>query len=197
MIDAGRFLTAPSASCAQLLEKAGLPHAADMQRGWDHGVFVPMMLLFPAADIPVVQVSLTSDQDAATQLAIGAALRPLRDEGVLIVGSGVSFHNFAYLFARGKARETGVRHSLAFDKWLSSTMTDSAIPAASRLTQLAQWTAAPSAREAHPAGAAEHLLPALVVAAAAEGVAGTKVGLTAEAGAEIASDFAISQFEFR
>ena len=157
-----------------------------------------MMLLFPAADVPVVQVSLTSDQDAATQLAIGAALRPLRDEGVLIVGSGVSFHNFAYLFARGKARETGIRHSLAFDQWLSSTMTDSAIPAASRLTQLAQWrTAAPSAREAHPAGAAEHLLPALVVAAAAEGVAGTKVGLTAEAGAEIASDFAISQFEFR
>lgn len=76
-------------------------------------------------------------------------------------------------------------------------VTDSAIPAASRLTQLAQWTAVPSAREAHPAGAAEHLLPALVVAAAAEGVAGTKVGLTAEAGAEIASDFAISQFEFR
>ena len=73
-----------AARVCELLEAAGLPHQKDARRGWDHGVFIPMMLMFPSADVPIVAVSLTEDQDAATQLAVGAALAPLRDEGVLI-----------------------------------------------------------------------------------------------------------------
>ena len=188
----------------QLLSAARLPNAIDERRGWDHGVFVPMMLMFPSGSVPIVQLSLTSSQDAATHLAVGAALRPLRDEGVLIVGSGVSFHNFSHFFASDRAkRDAGVAHSRAFDAWLTATMTDPALSHADRIARLAQWDhLAPSAREAHPPGAAEHLLPALVVAGAAgdDGPA-TKVGSgkasPVEAESELLGGFAFSQFEFR
>src|SRR5690606_15330538 len=76
-----------------LLEKAGSKTAADAKRGYDHGTFVPLKLTYPDAEIPTVQLSLKTGLDPAEHLAMGRALAPLRDEGVFIVGSGMSFHN--------------------------------------------------------------------------------------------------------
>lgn len=140
-----------------LLNDAGLPAAEDPTRGYDHGVFVPLKLILPEADIPVVQLSLRRDLDPEAHLAAGRALVPLRDEGVLIVGSGMSWHNmrgFTPAFT-GKSE--------VFDTWLSQTLTDPS----RREDGLRAWSKAPYAREAHPRE--EHLVPLFVAAGAAPG----------------------------
>lgn len=147
------------------LRAAGLPSQRDDARGWDHGVFVPLMLMFPDADIPVVQLSLRRGLDAAEHLAAGAALAGLRDEGVLIVGSGYSYHNM-----RGYGG-AGERAAAEFDGWLQTTITATA--PAQRAAALRRWEDAPSARAAHPRE--EHLLPLMVAAGAAGDSAGTCV----------------------
>src|SRR5205085_5439675 len=124
----------------ELLGRAGLPSAEDAERGWDHCVFVPLMLVTPEADIPVAQLSLRGDLDPAAHLAAGRALAPLRDEGVLIVGSGMSWHNM-----RGFSPAFTER-SAVFDRWLEAAVSD---PAA-REAALAHWVASPHAREPHP-----------------------------------------------
>ncbi|CAE7548849.1 DODA [Symbiodinium sp. CCMP2592] len=151
-----------------LLAKKGVQCSTDAARGWDHGVFVPMMLMFPKADIPLVALSLYSNQDARAHMAAGEALQPLRDQGVLILGSGASFHNFDYFFARDPSRRLeGVSHSQKFDRWLTETMTSEALTHEERMARLSDWASAPSARDAQPLGAAEHLMPLFVVAGAA------------------------------
>ena len=152
---------------ASLLHDAGLPSATDAQRGFDHGTFIPLMLMFPASDIPVVQLSLRHDPNPKAHLAAGAALAPLRDEGVLIVGSGMSFHNMR---AQGDARFVPI--SDAFDAWLSSAVQ---APPDARNAALTDWESAPGARLCHPPSAEEHLLPLMVVAGAAAGDAGQRV----------------------
>lgn len=152
-----------AAQVKELLKKGGHHVAEDSSRGWDHGVFVPMMLMFPEANIPIVALSLLASQDGATEIAIGEALRPLRDQGVLIVGSGASFHNFKYFFARDAASEkAGFEHSRNFDRWLREAVAGSGTYS-SRRAMLTQWEQAPGAREAHPKGQAEHLMPLFVV----------------------------------
>ena len=140
-----------------LLGDAGLATAADATRGYDHGTFVPLMLTYPDADVPAVQLSLVEGLDPAEHIAIGRALRPLRDEGVFIVASGMTFHN---LRAFRDPRAAPV--SEAFDGWLRESLV---LDEAGRNDRLAHWTAAPAARAAHPRE--EHLIPLMVAAGAA------------------------------
>lgn len=141
-----------------LLEHAGFPTAEDPERGYDHGTFVPLKVTWPEANIPVVQLSLVAGLDPALHLRLGKALAPLRDEGILIVGSGMTYHNLREMFDREQAAAVAD----AFDAWLQAAAT--AAPAA-RDAALAAWTAAPGARRAHPRE--EHLIPLHVIAGAA------------------------------
>jgi aromatic ring-opening dioxygenase catalytic subunit (LigB family) len=145
-----------AARVADLLAKAGFAAGADPKRGFDHGTFVPLKLAYPGADVPTVQLSLKTGLDPAEHLAMGRALAPLRDEGVFIVGSGMTYHN---LRAFGPQAAPVAE---AFDAWLRDAATR---PKAERDAQLMAWTSAPAARLAHPRE--EHLLPLMVVAGAA------------------------------
>lgn len=147
------------------LQAAGLPAQIDPERGFDHGVFIPFLLIYPQAQIPIVQLSLQSDLDPARHLAIGAALAPLREQGVLIVGSGYSYHNM-----RGYGG-AGQRASIEFDAWLHDAVTNP--DPALRTASLTRWAEAPSARMSHPRE--EHLLPLMVVAGAAGGDPGQRI----------------------
>ena len=145
-----------------LLGSAGIPVAADAERGFDHGVFVPMLIVDPEAKIPVVMLSLEHSLDASRHLAIGKALAPLRDEGVLILASGSSYHNLREVFG-GDGRA-----SVEFDAWLRATLAEP--DACVRNARLAGWKAAPSALACHPR--AEHLIPLMIAAGAAGDDAG-------------------------
>jgi aromatic ring-opening dioxygenase catalytic subunit (LigB family) len=148
---------------ARLLTEAGLSAGIHPTRGFDHGVFVPLKVAFPEAVIPCVQMSLAAGLDPALHLAAGAALAPLREEGVLVLGSGMSFHN---LRVYGDPRVEAP--SLEFDAWLTAA---AEADATERGAQLAHWEAAPHARLCHPRE--EHLVP-LMVAAGASDAAGSK-----------------------
>jgi aromatic ring-opening dioxygenase catalytic subunit (LigB family) len=141
----------------QLLNTAQLPCALDIERGFDHGAFVPLSVMYPQADIPVVQVSLETHFNPDLHFELGHALAPLRDEGVLILCSGLSYHNLREI------RTVGAQPSAEFDAWLQKVVVNG--PPADRLDQLRQWDKAPSARRAHPRE--DHLMPLLVAAGAA------------------------------
>jgi aromatic ring-opening dioxygenase catalytic subunit (LigB family) len=129
---------------------------ADPKRGFDHGVFIPLKVAFPDAQIPTVQLSMRG-LDPAAHLAMGRALAPLRDEGVLIIGSGMSYHNMQGFF-----RPRSLQKSEAFDAWLGETI---AADAKTREARLIDWVSAPNARDCHPRE--EHLVPLFVAAGAA------------------------------
>lgn len=143
----------------ELLQQAGLPAATDADRGFDHGMFIPLKLMFPEAEIPVVQLSLRRDLDAEAHLQAGRALQSLRDEGVLIVGSGMSFHNM-----RGYRDPRFGPISDEFDAWLAQVIATDPV---ARWQALAHWDQAPRARECHPERQEEHLLPLMLAAGAA------------------------------
>lgn len=149
-----------------LLADAGLPTASDPHRRYDHGVFIPLMLMAPAADIPVVQLSLRAGLDLAEHDAVGRALRPLRDEGVLIVGSGMSFHNM-----RGYGNPAFGPVSDRFDAWLSDTV--AIVDPDARAAALSRWEVHPDGWLSHPRE--EHLMPLMVVAGSAGPSAGRRV----------------------
>ena len=156
-----------AARIAALLGQAGLPSKVNPSRGFDHGMFIPLMLMFPDADIPVVQLSLNSNLDPQIHLQLGQALTTLRDEGVLIVGSGMSFHNM-----RGYGDPRFGPISDEFDGWLTDAV--QAEPE-QRRQALIDWAQAPSARMSHPPRAEEHLLPLMVAAGAASADKGQRV----------------------
>jgi aromatic ring-opening dioxygenase catalytic subunit (LigB family) len=150
---------------AGLLSQAGLPAGLSANRGFDHGVFVPLKVAFPEAKIPVVTLSLAASLDPALHLAAGRALAPLRDQGVLIVGSGMSFHNLrAYL------RPETAERARAFDSWLTRAVES---PATERSALLTGWREAPFAAFAHPRE--EHLIPLMVAAGAGGDAPGTRI----------------------
>jgi aromatic ring-opening dioxygenase catalytic subunit (LigB family) len=154
-----------AAEVRALLGHGGFRCEEDRQRGYDHGTFIPLMLAYPQADVPVVQLSLRRGLDPAEHLAIGRALAPLRERGVYLLGSGNSFHNLRALFS-GSNRL--VPASGQFDRWLAEAVT---APASERARLLERWGDAPMARDCHPRE--EHLLPLMVVAGAAGHDAGT------------------------
>ena len=151
-----------AAEVRDLLAAADLPVTLDSARGFDHGAFVPMAVLWPEADMPLVQLSLRAGLDPSVHLTLGRALAPLRDSGVLIVGSGLSWHNLRML---GPDARTP---SQAFDDWLQQTLVGS--DPAEREARLRRWREAPAARLAHPRE--EHLLPLMVAVGAAYDDAG-------------------------
>lgn len=153
-----------AARAAELLRARGLEAAVDPVRGFDHGVFVPLKVAFPDADIPVVVMSVDRDLAPALHRAAGAAIASLRDEGVLIIGSGMSFHNMR---GYGDARFT--EPSAQFDRWLTTAV--EAVPDA-RAAALDAWAEAPAGRLSHPRE--EHLIP-LMVAAGASDAPGTRI----------------------
>lgn len=141
-----------------LLSAAGIKNNMNFERGFDHGVFIPLLLAYPKADIPVVQVSLNASLDPATHIRLGRVLEPLRNEGVLILGSGMSYHNMHKLMRLNDSN----LESDQFNEWLTKICM---LPATERDEELCQWSNAPSAQDAHPRE--EHLLPLMVVAGAA------------------------------
>jgi aromatic ring-opening dioxygenase catalytic subunit (LigB family) len=147
-----------------LLGAAGIPAARDAQRGYDHGTFVPLYSMYPEADVPVLQLSIRSGYDPEQHLAVGRALAPLRDEGVLILASGLSYHNLRLFGPGAKAP------SEAFDAWLAQSL---ALPSRERTQALEEWDRAPAARVAHPRE--DHFIPLLVAAGAAESEAAERV----------------------
>ena len=146
-----------AAIALELLEGASIKAQLDNERGFDHGVFVPLKLMFPNAQVPTIQVSLHPSLDPALHLAIGKALSSLRSNNVLIIGSGMSFHDVDALMGRKSTKE-----SSAFDKWLNDTIREIQ---SERDGLLVEWLQAPAARRCHPRE--EHLLPLHVVAGAA------------------------------
>jgi len=137
----------------ELLGNKGIGSELDTTRNWDHGVFVPLKIMFPAADIPVVAVSILQSYDPAVHIAIGKALEPLRDEGVLILGSGYATHNFM-----GSAAGNRKFVDAASDVITNSTPE-------LREKSFVEWDKLPGAREAHRQE--DHLMPLHVVVGAA------------------------------
>ncbi|MEI6099765.1 MAG: class III extradiol ring-cleavage dioxygenase, partial [Alphaproteobacteria bacterium] len=153
-----------AARTADLIAAAGLPTHLDASQGFDHGTFAPAFVMYPKADMPIYQVSLQRGYSPAAHFALGRALAPLRDEGVLIVGSGLSYHNLR-LFGPG-ARIP----SAAFDDWLADTLAKTGKP---RTDALLQWESAPYARTCH--AQEDHLVPLFAALGAAEDDQATRV----------------------
>lgn len=137
------------------LQHAGIDVVLNHRRGFDHGLFVPLKIMYPEADIPCVQVSLLSNLDAGAHIALGQALAPAMEQPILVLGSGFSFHNMrAFFSVRGDMKDPD---NEAFEDWLSATCTDPSLSEEARHDRLSNWTRAPHARYCHPR--AEHLLP--------------------------------------
>ncbi|MFM2085636.1 MAG: hypothetical protein RLZZ237_505, partial [Pseudomonadota bacterium] len=146
-----------AAQVKDLLDAAGHPARLDHERGFDHGTFSALYPIYPQADVPLVQLSLKHGYDPLTHIEVGRALAVLRRQGVLIAGSGLSYHNLRQF------GQPGAVASHQFDAWLRLAM---AQPPAQRLEHLLHWDQAPGARQSHPYE--DHLLPLMVALGAAE-----------------------------
>jgi aromatic ring-opening dioxygenase catalytic subunit (LigB family) len=149
---------------AGLLEGNGIPARVDPQRGFDHGLFIPLNLMYPGADIPCLQLSLLRGLDPGRHLALGRALGSLLEQNILMIGSGFSFHNMAAFQWHGAGRPDPANDT--FQDWLIDACTAD-MPQAEREERLRAWEQAPSARYCHPRE--EHLLPLHVCLAMAGG----------------------------
>lgn len=148
---------------AAMLAAGGMASATDPDRGFDHGTFSVLQALYPEAALPVVQMSIRQDYDPAAHIEAGRLLAPLRDEGVLIIGSGLSYHNLRMM---GSPAAHAPSH--AFDQWLQDSLL--AHKGDERAARLLDWAQAPAARLAQPRE--DHLMPLHVAAGSAENEAG-------------------------
>lgn len=144
---------------AGMLKENNIPTRIDNQRGFDHGLFIPLKMMYPQADIPCLQLSLLSGLSSSAHLALGRALRGLRSENILVVGSGFSFHNLRAFSWGGSSAPDPANE--VFQDWLVDVCTGP-LSDADREKQLIAWDKAPSARYCHPRE--EHLLPVHVCA---------------------------------
>lgn len=150
-------------AASSLLEQAGIAVQLDEARGLDHGAWVPLTFLFPDADIPVTQLSLQPDQAPAWHYQLGQALQPLREQGVLIIGSGSISHNLRALFAHPQGTPVPLWVS-EFCAWMAEKI------AAGDVAALLDYRArAPYAAHNHPSD--EHLLPLFAALGAADNIA--------------------------
>jgi aromatic ring-opening dioxygenase catalytic subunit (LigB family) len=137
------------------LTGSGIESKLDATRGFDHGLFVPLTIMYPEADIPCVQLSLVNTLDPAHHIKMGQALNKVEHEGLLIIGSGFSFHNMNAFFAPNTAQS--ISQNEAFESWLVDTCSNTQLTEFQRKQRLINWGKAPSARYCHPRE--EHLLP--------------------------------------
>lgn len=137
------------------LLNAGIAAKLDEQRGFDHGLFVPLKIMYPAADIPCVQLSLVNSLNPVEHLNVGQALQQLDTENLLVIGSGFSFHNMKAFFTPESSESK--RMNECFENWLAETCSDPDMTEQERERRFIQWTGAPYARFCHPRE--EHLLP--------------------------------------
>lgn len=162
---------------AALLDEAGMPAQTILDRGFDHGTWTPLKLLYPDADIPVVQLSVQPHMSAAHHMALGRALAPLREEGVLLIGSGSLTHNLGEYMRLGRNMEAPAPHWVKqFGAWAHKAIE------AGRAQEIANWLdCAPFARENHPSP--EHFLPLpFAFGAAGEGAKAKRVHTSCEYG---------------
>ena len=146
-----------------LFSNQNINSEVDIKRGFDHGVYIPLMLSYPEADIPIIQVSLLYGLDPAAHLLLGKALQPLKDENILVIGSGFSFHNLSAFF-KGEKNGNDLKND-SFQDWLIETCTGE-FSNNERETRLIEWEQAPAARYCHPRE--DHLLPLHVCVGLAE-----------------------------
>ncbi|XP_026749367.2 uncharacterized protein LOC113510137 [Galleria mellonella] len=155
----------------EAFKKVGIPSKLDSVRGWDHGVFIPMMLVDPDANIPIVQVSILKNQDAAQHFEIGKVLYQFRKEGVAVFGSGMSYHNMGE-FKKAESDDNRLIVNDKFDEFLNEVCTGDADEMKDRLTT---WMEVPGGLESHPLGEADHLMPLIVNAGAGGAHPGTNI----------------------
>ena len=149
----------------EILKKANIDSKLDESRNYDRGVFVPLKLVFPDADIPIIQISLREELNPTYQVQIGKALSHLREEGILIIGSGQLTHNFSTMNDK--------KENEVFTQAITGILTSSDLDNETRLNTLLNWESIPNARKAH--AREEHLLPLHTAAAAAGGSKATKL----------------------
>lgn len=138
----------------RLISAKSIAVTLDEDRGFDHGVFIPLKMMYPNADMPVVQISLNRNLDPELHIALGGAIGALTYENVLVLGSGFSFHNLQEFRHSSAIKDL---NNEAFEHWLTDTMTNKDLSEEDREERLVNWSSAPSARYCHPRE--EHLLP--------------------------------------
>ncbi len=146
----------------------------DAERGFDHGLYIPLRIMYPEADIPCIQLSLLESLDPAAHISLGEAVADISGDGVLVIGSGFSFHNMAAFF--GSDASLPDEKNSAFERWLIETCSDADLDEAERTRRLLTWESAPHARYCHPRE--EHLLPLHVCYGIAKRAAGAVVELS-------------------
>jgi len=153
-----------AAEVQKLIRGAGINANSDPERGFDHGTYSTLYPMYPKADVPVVQLSVRSDYDPEIHIRVGRALAPLREQGVLIIGSGSSYHNL-------RLPKDRIEQSRSFDRWLQDKILS--MTGKERNADLIGWEQAPAARSAHPQE--DHLMPLMFAVGAAENEAASLI----------------------